>query len=163
MSKEHWLAFRKVAGIGGVTARHLLSRFGSIEGAWEAPDEELMRVPRMKADMVTALRSLSPDRLRSELAALDAEGLGVLTWDDDDYPANLRPVGDAPPLLFLRGELRAEDARAVAIVGSREATRKGLEYAEGLACELARRGVTIVSGLALGIDTAAHTGALQAA
>jgi DNA processing protein len=90
------------------------------------------------------------------------EGIQVLTWDDDEYPDNLRSVGDAPPVLYVRGDVLPGDADAAAIVGSREATAQGLETAESLGYELARRGLTIVSGLALGIDTAAHRGALRA-
>jgi DNA processing protein len=100
--------------------------------------------------------------LEAELASLADEGLQVVTWDDEDYPANLRLVHDAPPVLFVRGELRPADAQAVAIVGTRHPTPQGVAVAEKLARELAERGLTVVSGLALGIDTAAHRGALRA-
>jgi DNA processing protein len=81
---------------------------------------------------------------------------------DDEYPALLHELGDAPPTLFVRGRIRSEDALAVAVVGSRRATAHGCETAEQLAFDLAGRGVTVVSGLARGIDTAAHVGALRA-
>jgi DNA processing protein len=86
----------------------------------------------------------------------------VLTTASDEFPSALRGAAGMPPALHVRGELRAEDALAVAIVGTRQATPYGLEMAERLAADLARRGVTIVSGLARGIDTAAHRGALRA-
>ncbi|MBI2152563.1 MAG: DNA-protecting protein DprA [Candidatus Rokubacteria bacterium] len=89
-------------------------------------------------------------------------GARLLLREDDEYPAPLRAIPDPPPFLLARGELRAEDALALAIVGSRHATPYGVAVAERLAAELAARGVTIVSGLARGIDTAAHRGALAA-
>lgn len=162
MSKVHWLALSTLSGVGGVTARRLLGRFGSIEAVFEARDEELESVPRFTAATVAQLRALSLDALEAELASLSDEGLDVLTWDDDDYPANLLPLRSAPPVLFVRGDLRPGDAQAVAIVGSRRATSSAVDLAEWLARELAGRGLTVVSGLALGIDTAAHRGALQA-
>ncbi|MBI4758364.1 MAG: DNA-protecting protein DprA [Chloroflexi bacterium] len=163
MSKLHWLALSAIPGIGGVTARKLVERFGSAEAVLNAPDEELKRMPRITAEVVARLQMVSLDVLEAELAALAEEGLQVVTWDDADYPLNLRQVGDAPPVLFVRGDLLPEDPHAVAIVGTRQPTPRAMALAETLAQELARRGLTIVSGLALGIDTAAHRGALQAA
>ncbi|MEU3455809.1 DNA-processing protein DprA [Micromonospora sp. NPDC006766] len=96
-----------------------------------------------------------------DLAAWQSEGVTVLAFFDDDYPAQLRDIREMPPLLFTRGDLRP-DARAIAVVGSREASDRGLEIAGSVATSLARRGVTVVSGLAKGIDTAAHQAALAA-
>lgn len=163
MSKVHWLALSTIPGIGGATARRLVERFGSLEAAWDASDEELRQVPRITPEVVACLRAISLDALEVELAALAEEGLDVVMWDDPGYPANLRHLGDAPPLLFVRGNLRPTDVQAVAIVGTRQPTPQGAAFAEKLAHGLAERGLTIVSGLALGIDTAAHRGALQAA
>jgi DNA processing protein len=162
MSKLHWLALSAVSSIGGATARKLLERFGSVAAVFEAEAEELLAIPRVTAESVARLRSLSLDAIEDELALLADEGLQVVTWDDDEYPANLRPVSDAPPLLFVRGELLSGDVQAVAIVGTRQPTPDAAAVAESLACGLAERGLTIVSGLALGIDTAAHQGALCA-
>jgi DNA processing protein len=163
MSKLHWLAISTLPGIGGATAQKLIERFGSVEAVFAAPDEELLRVPRFTAEVVARLRAVSLEAIEAELASLADEGLQVVTWDDEDYPANLRLVYDAPPVLFVRGELRPTDAQAVAIVGTRHPTPQGVAVAERLARELAERGLTVVSGLALGIDTVAHRGALQAA
>ena len=88
-------------------------------------------------------------------------GARLVVVDDDEYPAQLRTVPAPPPFLFLRGELRSEDALAVAVVGSRHATPYGIRVTERLAEDLAARGVTVVSGFARGIDTAAHHGALR--
>ena len=149
-------------GIGGATARKLVERFGSVEAAFDAPDEELLQIPRLTAAIVEGLRAVSLEALEYELTSMDDEGVSVLTWDDDDYPANLRRASDSPPLLFVRGGLSAADENAVAIVGTREAATPSAALAETLARGLAERGLTVVSGLALGIDTAAHLGALQA-
>ena len=162
MSKEHWLALLSIAGIGGATARKLLDRFGSIEAMFAASVAELSAVPRISDAQAEQLLALSLDEMAAHLEALADAGIDILTWDDDDYPSNLRPVNDAPPLLFVRGTLLPNDSEAVAIVGSREATPRSLALAERLAHTMAERGLTVVSGLALGIDTAAHRGALQA-
>jgi DNA processing protein len=161
MAKVHWLALSTVSGIGGVTARRLLELFGSAESVFDAPDGELLRVPRVTPDVVARLRAVSLESLEAELASLDEEGVEVVTWDDE-YPENLRGVNDAPPVLFVHGELLPRDEEAVAIVGTRQATSEAAELAQTLARGLAERGLTIVSGLALGIDTAAHQGALEA-
>jgi len=162
MSKVHWLALSMTPGIGGATARKLVESFGSIEAAFDAPDEELLQIPRVTAAIVEGLHAVSLEALEYELTSMDDEGVSVLTWDDDDYPANLRRASDSPPLLFVRGGLSAADENAVAIVGTREPATASAALAETLARGLAERGLAIVSGLALGIDTAAHLGALQA-
>lgn len=163
MSKTHWLALSAVPGVGGVTFRRLIERFGSVEAAFDAPDDELLQVPRFTPDMIERMRAISLDALDEEWLSLSQEGLDVLTWEEDAYPANLRDLHDAPPLLFVRGSLAPEDAGAVAIVGTRQPAPASSAIAELLATELAGRGLTVVSGLALGIDSAAHRGALAAA
>jgi DNA processing protein len=91
------------------------------------------------------------------------EGVRLLTVLDDDYPANLQLIYNRPPFIWVRGTLRQEDFRAIAVVGTRTATEDGRKRARRLAGDLAKAGVTVLSGLARGIDTAAHTGALVAA
>lgn len=162
MSKVHWLALSTLQGVGSVTVRKLIERFGSVEAIFDAPDADLLCVPRITAEVVARLRAISLNDLEVELTSLVDEGLQVITWDDAIYPVNLKQVQNAPPLLFMRGELQERDAQAVAIVGTRQPTSQADRLAEMLARELAARGLTIVSGLAVGIDTAAHRGALQA-
>ncbi len=161
MSKLHWLALSAIPGIGGATAKRLIERFGNIEAAWNASAEELQRIPRMTDEVVALMRAMSLEALEEELVSLIDEGIQVISWEESNYPGNLRLIGDAPPLLFVRGELSPADDWAVAIVGSRESTSKSAEIAKTLAFELSKRGLTIVSGLALGIDAAAHEGALR--
>lgn len=96
------------------------------------------------------------------LAELDAEGVRAVTCADDDYPSNLRMIHNRPPFLFVRGTLLPSDSRAVAVVGTRNATDAGIRAATELSQQLTRRDVTVLSGLAAGIDTAAHSAALNA-
>lgn len=97
-----------------------------------------------------------------ELSALAQDGISLVVITDDAYPTNLRLIVNRPPLLFVRGSLSAVDDRAVAIVGTRDATEEGVVAARQLAGDLAESGITVISGLAAGIDTAAHEGALDA-
>ncbi len=163
MSRLHWFALSTLPGIGGTTARRLLERFGSVEAIFAAPDEALLQTPRINAALVARLRAISLEARQAELTSLADEGIQVVTWSDPDYPASLHAISDAPPLLFVRGSLLTDDTQAVALVGTRKPDAHYVEVTTMLARELARRSLTIVSGLALGIDTAAHQGALQAA
>jgi DNA processing protein len=119
-------------------------------------------VPRIGEKTLRAIRAVRLEQVEAELLSLEDEGISMLVWDDEDYPANLRAAADAPPLLFVRGTVLPEDARAVAIVGTRTPSSRGLENAHITAAALAVRGLTVISGLALGVDTAAHTGTLEA-
>jgi len=162
MSRVHWLALTHIPGVGGATLRRLLERFGSIEALFAADPAELARVPRLSERAIAALRTVSLEAVEAELAALVQAGITLLTWEDADYPASLHDLSDPPPVLFVRGKLRPQDEQAVAIVGSRRVGDRGLALARRLGKALAARGLTVVSGLALGIDTAAHKGALEA-
>lgn len=161
MSKVHWLALSTIPGIGGATARKLLERFGDVESIFNASIEDLSAIPRISVAMAEQTLAVSLESLEAELLLLNDEGIDLLTWDDERFPAHLQVLSDAPMLLFVRGALRSEDAHAVAIVGTREPTPFAAEIASTLARELASRDLTIISGLALGIDSAAHRGALE--
>lgn len=161
--KTYWVALATTSGIGPRTFAALIERFGSPREVFRASEEELLKVSRVTADVVAQLRACDFDQIENELYALSEESIAALTLEDSAYPANLALISDAPPVLFIRGTLRADDARAVAIVGTREASERGKQIATQLANELAKRGYTVVSGLARGIDTAAHTGALDSA
>ena len=161
MADAHWLALTTVSGIGGVTARKLLERFGDVEAIFEASPEELIEIPRVTETMAAQILAAPIEQLESELLSLSDEGIDLLTWDDDRFPALLRPLPDAPMVLFMHGTLKRSDSNAVAIVGTREPTQSGVEAAHTIGRELAARSLTIVSGLALGIDTAGHRGAIE--
>jgi DNA processing protein len=162
MNDLYWLALSRLPGVGGMTIKRLLARFGTVEAVLGASDEELLRVPRITAVTLTHLQQTSLAALQTELAQLAQNDIHILTWEHDAYPANLRTVADAPPVLYRRGTLRPGDGHAAAIVGTRRPTPEAVAAAQQIAYELAQRGLTIVSGLALGVDTAVHRGALMA-
>ncbi len=156
-------AFGLVPQCGGAVLQRLLEAFGSAVRAWEGSAEALRAVPGIGSGTVEAIRGFSwQARLCEEEERVSRAGLHVIVWGDAEYPELLRHIASPPPVLYLRGTLIPEDAAAVAIVGARHATAYGEEVAHALARELARRGLTIVSGLARGIDAAAHRGALEA-
>jgi DNA processing protein len=149
-----------ISGVGPLTRRALLARFGSPEAVFRAAPDELRSVgPKLMRSIVAAGDEIDPE---SEIAICRASNVAILTEADEAYPRMLREIHDPPGVLFVRGELLPQDTLAVAIVGTRHATQYGLRQAELLAGSLARAGLTIVSGLARGIDAAAHRGAIQA-
>jgi DNA processing protein len=164
---------REQAAVLALTSRatgqwHLLSRLiGETGSALAVAEGRLSGFETPELLAVFAPDALPVDageleRAESVIAELEAEGVDLVTVLDDAYPANLRLVYDRPPFLFVRGRLEPGDRRAIAVVGTRSASTAGLELATELGRELARRGVTVVSGLAKGIDAAAHEGALAA-
>ncbi|MBI3921251.1 MAG: DNA-protecting protein DprA [Armatimonadetes bacterium] len=162
--KLYWVALSAVSGIGGKTLERLVQQFGAPSEVFDASEEDLLAVPRITEQMVTEIRRIEAnlDNLRADLSALSEEGVSVLTREEEGFPRNLRWASDRPALLYARGEVTAEEEFSIAIVGSRNATEAGVELARDLAGELASRGITVISGLALGIDAAAHQGALDA-
>jgi DNA processing protein len=154
------LALGSLPGIGAATVRKLLDRFGSVQAIFAATPAALAGAPRLTPDLAQRLLSLSLEQLEAELLALAEEGIELYTWDDDRFPSALRALPQAPTLLFVRGWLEPADELAVAIVGTRTPSQRAAEVATILGRELASRGLTIVSGLALGVDTAGHQGAL---
>ncbi len=159
---RYWVGFNIVPQIGPVRLRALLDHFGSLEAAWQADARALQAAgldKRALANLLAARRALDLDR---ELERLRRAGVTVLTWEDAAYPARLREIGAPPPVLYLRGALVADDDWAVAVVGTRHPSAYGLEMARQLAGDLARSHITVVSGLARGIDSEAHHAALAA-
>jgi DNA processing protein len=160
--RAYWVVLNTAAGIGPVRFQRLLEVCGDARNAWSATDLELAAAgfERRTIESLRRLRQeTSPAAVATRLAQL---GITTLTLLDEDYPANLRQVADPPPVLFVRGQLGAQDQLAVALVGTRRATAYGHAVAERLARDLAATGVTVVSGLAKGVDTSAHRAALQA-
>src|SRR3990170_3683734 len=161
-TRGYWLGFSLVKGIGPARVRALLDAFGDIESAWNASLTDLRRVG-LAATLADALiEARARLDLGAELERIDQAGFKLLTWQDATYPERLLEI-DAPPLvLFVRGELEYEDRWAAAIVGTRKPTRYGTDVAHEVALALARNGVTVVSGLARGVDSVAHRAALEA-
>lgn len=160
--KAYWIAFNKVPGIGPARLAALLETCGSIEAAWKASIEQLKKAGLDKRSLESLLKVRREIDPAAELNKVEQTGFQVLTWDDDDYPTNLQMMDAPPPLLYVRGEMTEHDAWAVAIVGTRRASAYGREVAHTLATELAHNGITVVSGLALGVDAVAHQAALDA-
>lgn len=161
-----WIALSQVAGIGPVGFARLLRRFGSARAAWDAGLTLLEELPRAPDDAPAGLARLRREGVRPiaervREATIRAGGV-VLTALDPGYPASLSSVDPRPPVLFLAGDTASMGAPCVAIVGTRRATGYGRACAAEIADELARAGVTIVSGLALGIDGQAHASAIGA-
>jgi DNA processing protein len=152
-----------VSGVGPLLRKALLERFASAGAVLAASRDELQAVdgigPKVAARIVAAKQEIDAD---AELRLAAEHGIDVLTQASPDYPRPLLQIHDPPGVLFRRGTPQPQDELAVAIVGTRHASRYGLAQAEMLAASLARTGFTVVSGLARGIDAAAHRGALAA-
>jgi DNA processing protein len=160
--RRYWLGFHLTKGIGPARLARLLDYFGDLATAWEATPRDLEDAglgEGLRANLATTRRTYDLD---GELARLDAAGVTLLTLDDRDYPEQLRQTVGAPPVLYVRGELTAADELAIGVVGTRRATSYGREVTTRLVGDLAAAGLTIVSGLAKGIDACAHTTALNA-
>ncbi len=160
--KPYWVAFNLVRGVGAVRLQALIDHFGDASSAWRAQPEEL-RAAGLSTKVLERLLelrgSLDLDKLWSRIVA---QGIQVITWEDGGYPRRLKEIEQPPPVLYSRGELVPEDDFAVAIVGTRRITPYGRQVAEDLSAFLASNGITIVSGLARGVDATAHAAALRA-
>ena len=159
---KYWLGFNAVSGIGPAKIQALLGAFGDLEPAWRATEDHLRDIGfdvRAIESLRETRRTLDLDRL---VAQVETSGAHVLTWDNPDYPSLLRQISAAPPVIFVRGGFEPVDQWAVAIVGTRRLSAYGRLVAHDLATGLARNGITIVSGLARGIDGVAHRAALEA-
>lgn len=161
--RERLIALNLIPGIGSTRLRRLLDAFGSLDRLWHAGPEALQQVegigPALARQLVESRENAG--LVQQELALAARQGSAILTLEDPGYPEALRAISDPPLALYVQGTLQPEDRIAVALVGARRASRYGLECAERLAYDLALHGVTVVSGLARGIDAAAHHGVLK--
>jgi len=155
-----WLALALAPGLGARLAGKLLREFGSPEAVFNASLTAL-EAHGLHAPVAQAIHSREPlSAAAKELAQVQASGCRLLTWDEPAYPHLLRQIYDPPPLLYVRGNVELLDRHSLAIVGARRPTPYGNQMADRLARDLAERGLVIVSGLARGIDSSAHKGAL---
>ena len=158
----YWIAFNRISRIGRARITLLEHHFSSLKDAWQASISELKAAgldSRTAQHIVTRRATIDPD---AESKRLEDEGVHSLTWHDAEYPPRLKEIYNLPPLLYLRGELLPDDERSIAVVGTRKPTAYGREATYQLSYDMARAGVTIVSGLARGIDAIAHRAALDA-
>ncbi len=159
-----WVALSLIPHLGARTLERLLARFGTPRAALAAPTAELRRVDGIGPALSAAIAAVDLARVEADIARWQASGVTVLTRADERYPLPLTLLPDPPPTLFVRGNLsQALWADAVAIVGTRQPSATALRAAQVFAARYAGSGYTVVSGLALGVDAAAHQAALQQA
>jgi DNA processing protein len=157
-----WLAFSYVRGVGAVRFRKLLNFFGELSAAWQADRSQLISagLTDKAADLVFETRkTLKPETLEDDLTR---KGIKYLTWNSPDYPRYLMEIAQPPPVLYYTGKILPEDDLAIAIVGTRNVTKYGKQIAHDTAAYLAGSGITVVSGLARGVDGIAHQAAIDA-
>ncbi|MDX1708076.1 MAG: DNA-processing protein DprA [Desulfobacterales bacterium] len=155
-----WLCLKHVPGIGNYLFKRLIERFGSPQRVFQMTPHELSAVEGISKHLASAiLKFKAPPWIEAELDHICQKGYSVICLTDASYPSLLRQIPDPPPLLYVSGTL-AGGRHNIAVVGSRHATQYGISATQRLCADLAASGLTIVSGMALGIDTAAHQGAL---
>ena len=158
----YWVGFSKVPGIGPARLRTLLDFYGDIETAWHAKPAELRTVGLDKRSVENFTKVRAKLDLEAELVKLEKLDISVLTWESPEYPGLLKTITDPPATLYVRGTLTPLDEWALAVVGTRRATPYGKECTRMLVNGLVENGITVVSGLAYGIDTQAHQTAIKA-
>jgi DNA processing protein len=156
-----WLTLIRCPGLGAAATIALVERHGSAQAVLAAGRGGWMAAG-VAARAWDALAQVDATQIDRDVAWCSGPRRGLIAWNDPRYPARLREIGSCPPALFYRGDAELLQWPQLAVVGSRNATAQGLETARGFASELARRGLTITSGLALGVDASAHRGALDA-
>jgi DNA processing protein len=158
-----WLALARVKGLGAVGFKKLAASFADPTEAFSASSAELEQVEGLHREAIDGLVNFSSwVEIDDELQRIRNAGVGIVPFTSQAYPARLRMIADPPPFLYIKGDLRREDERAVAIVGSRSASDYGRRVARDLSRGLVSCGFTVVSGMARGIDGAAHESALKA-
>jgi DNA processing protein len=160
--KAYWVGFNLVKGIGAVRLRGLLDFYGSLEIAWKAPVDGLRSAGLPPKTLENLLRIRKDCSLELIWENIQKRGIQVLTWEDKIYPRRLREIDQPPPVLYMLGSIETQDDWAVAVVGTRRVTPYGRQVAEELSHFLASHGISVVSGLARGVDHLAHEGALTA-
>lgn len=159
---EGFVDLYAVPRVNETRLKNLLARFRTPERVLDANLSELLEVKGIDKELAAAIRSYRrSDETGRRLKTAQALGIRTIGYTDDDYPENLKQLAHMPPVLFVRGEVRPEDTTAAAVVGTRMPSHYGRQVAERLGRDLAAHGVTVVSGLARGVDTFAHKGALD--
>lgn len=159
----YWIALNRVLGAGRVTFHKLVRHFGNAREVFSASQREIRAVDRHIGEKLAArIAACDPEsEVAAERQRIERCKATVLTLNNSQYPVNLKAIYDPPPVLYVLGEVRMEDLLSISIVGTRRPTRYGRNVASMLAKGLAERGLTIVSGMARGIDSFAHRGALE--
>jgi len=160
-SSKYWLGFNLAKGIGSVTQQALLNEFGSARAAWLAPEGSLARCGLSRSQIRSLAEARDSLDLDREYEKLAAAGASVMCWGDDLYPRYLREIPSSPPLMYFKGEVLPADAAAVAVVGTRRVSSYGRQVTRQIVTGLVAHGITVVSGLARGVDSIAHKVALD--
>jgi len=159
---KYWIALKMVSGVGEVLFKNLISKFHTPKSVFEADPFELQEVEGIGEKTIRAIKNFSEwNKAEKEVSKIEKSGFKLVLLNDSNYPKNLFNTYNPPPFLYVKGDILPEDDVAIAIVGTRFPDRYGRFVTEELTVELAVRGVTIVSGMARGIDSIAHTGALK--
>lgn len=161
--RAYWVGFNLVKGIGSVRMRALLDAFdGDLQAAWNAPISHFQNLGLNSRIIENLAKIRGQVDLEQVWQRMESAGITTLTWADENYPRMLREIDQPPPIIYQKGEILPEDETAVAIVGTRRVTAYGRGVTEELAAFLARNRITVVSGLARGVDAIAHRAALRA-
>jgi len=160
--KAYWVGFNKIRGIGSVRIRKLLDYFGDLHSAWCASESELLQGGLGRKTAAEFISIRDHINLNQELERIQKLGIQIITIDDKEYPQRLKTIDQPPPVLYVRGSFQEMDDTAVAIVGTRHKTAYGSQVTTDLSIFLAQNGITVISGLARGIDSIAHEAALDA-
>ena len=159
---KYWIGFNLIAGIGRVKFTRIENYFGDIEKAWNAGIDEFKKAG-LDDNTVNSIAKWRPKiSLDTELEKLEKHNIKAFNYHDKDYPYRLKEIHDFPPVIYIREEILAEDEYCLAVVGTRNPSVYGRQLTEEIVSELAKNRITIVSGLAKGIDTIAHRSALNA-
>lgn len=158
---KYWVGFTLIPGIGRVRFSRLEHHFGKLERAWQASATELEMAGLDNRSIESVISNRPKISLDDEMAKLERYKVTVLTIKDKAYPFRLKEIYEPPPVIYVRGNLTPEDDLSVAVVGTRRPTFYGREVSEQIAGDLARNRITIISGLAKGIDATAHRAALD--
>ncbi len=159
---QYWVALNNVDGLGPVHFHQLLQYFDGVEAAWNATVSDLKQLNFREKLIDNFLQTRKSLGLKTRMDQLGKLGVKLITISSQRYPPLLKRIYDPPFVLYVRGEIKKEDELAIAIVGSRKMTRYGLDVTENLVQNLVAHGLTIVSGLAFGVDVASHRAALDA-
>ncbi len=159
---RYWIALSMLPEIGPVGARRLLSVFGSPEKIFVAGLDDLLKIEGIGINRAKNIKTFSSwQDIEKQMRIAEQKGINVISLDNPSYPEMLREIDDAPVVLYLKGEVQPHDKYAIAVVGSRKLTHYGASIAENISEELASMGFTIISGMARGIDSLSHKGALK--
>ena len=157
----YWIALRFICGIGNVNYKNLINHFGDPEKIFHADHKDLGAVEGINKKAIDAILHFKPiPQIDRELDRAAAKGIRIIPFTSSEYPENLKNIYDPPPFLYVNGTFEKQDGNAIAVVGSRYASEYGMKATQRITCDLTSCGITIISGMARGIDSCAHREAL---